>query len=84
MPAGYVKVVHGVAVEIAISHHAGVRVHVQRKRDAALLRIAARLQAYLHQGFAYRRSVAETRQVLDGIDSRHAGRAQEAISDSTG
>ena len=58
-----IKMVHRVAVKIAVHHHRRPRLYFQRKAQAALTKIRPRLHAYFHHAFPHRGFIPKTRNV---------------------
>ena len=61
---------HDVACRIAVLRDVGRRVQVKREAEAALMPLAARLHAHLHDTLAHRGLVSEGGDVPDRIDQK--------------
>ncbi len=68
MAAGDVEVMDRVSHEIVVLHDVGSGVDVESEVKAALISVAARLEANLHDALADCGLVAEGRGVTDGVD----------------
>jgi hypothetical protein len=66
--AGNVEVLHVVAQVVAIAEDAAARADRERKREAVLVGVGARVHARLHDALADGLRVAEARKVPDGIE----------------
>ena len=70
LPAGNVKVMHGVAQKIPVKHDIGLGSNFQGKREAALASFAARLHVHFHHQLVDLGLVAEISDVANGVSHR--------------
>ena len=68
MFAGDVKVVHVVAEMIVVGEYAAPGAYGERKGEAMLLAVGARVHARLHDALADAAGVAEAGEVADGVE----------------
>ena len=83
--AGNVEMMNIIAKVVAVGEDAASRADGERKSQAVLLRVGARMHARFHDAFADRLRIAIAREVPDGIEIHCVGssRSPEQIESST-